>query len=88
MKLRRFQISASLFWGWQSTLDIEEYDTIEKICDKIKKDLKRHFQQTNLLELAEKVDSLHIHTHDDITRIFSDTVEPFPNDIFYLCDHC
>jgi hypothetical protein len=88
MRLRTFQISAALFWGWRSTIDIDEYDTIEKICEKTKKDLKKHLQNINLLDLAEKVDALHIHTHEDISRIFSENVEPHPNNIFYLCDHC
>ena len=83
---RLFQISASLFWGWQSNVDIEKYDTIEKICDKVKKDLKKYLQSVNLLELAEKVDNLNIHTHGDSNLLFSKNVQS--NEIFYLCDHC
>ena len=59
---------------------------IKNICEKIKKDLKKHFQSVNLLELAEKVDNLNIHTHGDIDYLFSKNVQP--NEIFYLCDHC
>jgi hypothetical protein len=84
MFLRKFQISAALFWGWQSILDIEIYDTIEKIVAKVQSDLKQFFRNANLLELAEKVDKMQLHCHNDIQRMFID----FPNEIIYLCDHC
>ena len=88
MRLRKFQISASLFWGWQSTLDIDEYDTIEKIVTHVKFELKQYFRQANLEDLVEKVATmnLHCHTHDNV---FEDSANfDYNREIIYLCDHC
>jgi hypothetical protein len=84
MFLRTFQISAALFWGWQTTLDLDTYDTIEKVIAKVQSDLKQFFRNANLLELAEKVDKMQLHCHNDTQRIFIDN----PTEIIYLCDHC
>jgi hypothetical protein len=81
-----FQISATLFWGWQSYVNINDCDTIERVVDKVKTDLKKYLQNANLEELVKKVDEMHLHTHEDIETIFYDRSRA--DQIFYLCDHC
>jgi len=87
MRLRTFQISATLFWGWQSIVDIDKYDTIEKIIPIVQCDLKEFFNRANLLELAEKIDKMHLHCHMDTQSIFFNSSQN-TNEIIYLCDHC
>ena len=86
MRLRTFQISATLFWGWQSVIDIEKYDTIEKIIELVKTDLKQFFKKANLEELAEKVATMNLHCHMDTQSLFYNSSRE--NEIIYLCDHC
>ena len=86
MKYRNFQISATLFWGWQSCIDIDEYNTIEAIVNKVKIDLKKYLKNANLLELVTKVDEMKLHTHEDLNKIFNN--KEYENSLFYLCDHC
>jgi hypothetical protein len=83
---RLFQISATLFWGWQSKIDIEEYYTIDKVIIKIQENLKQFFKDANLEDLVKEVDNMRLHCHEDIEHMFSKNVKP--NEIFYLCDHC
>ena len=86
MRNRTFQISATLFWGWQSIIDIDEYKTIEEIVNKVKIDLKRYLKNANLLELVTKVDEMKLHSHDDLNKLFNN--KEYENSMFYLCDHC
>jgi hypothetical protein len=81
-----FQISATLFWGWQSYVDIDEYDTIEKVVEKVKIDLKKYMKNANLEELVRKVDEMKLHSHDDTQSIFYNNGRE--DQIYYLCDHC
>ena len=87
MIYKLFQISATLFWGWQSYVDIIENDTIEKIVEQVKKDLKKYLKDANLLELMSKVDEMKLHSHENLTKVFNKFDSP-PNEMFYLCDHC
>ena len=82
MFIKVFQISSDLFWGWNCKLDIDTYDTLEKIILKIKNDLVKYLHNGNLLNLVDKARELNLHIHH------TDDIFSRNNEIIYLCDHC
>jgi len=97
MLYKTFCISTTpekLFWGWKSTIDIHEYNTIEKIIEEVKKELKDYLHRGNLDDLVKRVDSmnnLHIHCLNE-NLIFGNNIDNsqkvYNDEIYYLCDHC
>lgn len=79
MRMRKFQISSDLFWGWQTYVDIKRYPEVKDIAEIVKADLVQHLKEKNLMILAEKAAQLQLHCHDTIAD---------KEGIIYLCDHC
>lgn len=85
MLYKTFIISTDkLFWGWKSIIDVDEFNTITKIIEEVKKQLKIYLQKANLADLVKKVDDMKdLHIHCSENKIFENT----NNEDIYLCDH-
>jgi hypothetical protein len=85
--VRRVQISSELFWGFHEEIDLLLFESQQDVCNYMKRTLKDFFKTHNLLGLAEKVDMIQLHMHNqgktiqDILRYTGRT------DIVYVCDH-
>jgi hypothetical protein len=82
MKLRRFQISAKLFWGFQTSVDVETASTEALILDAILESLRSFLSASNLLALVDEARNLRLHLHDSIDSILAKD-----NETFYACDY-
>ena len=86
MKLRKFQISCPVFWGYHKYVDIEQYNNLNDIINNVLNDCELFFKSHNLIDLYEFFKSIKstYHIHDltfDILLNSNDT------DTFYICRH-
>lgn len=74
--MRRFVISAKDFWGYTAMLSPSFATPAAQIAE-IKKRLRTDLMKLNLVVLAERLDTVALHVHDEQ-----------PNDeTTYVCDH-
>lgn len=83
MFIKIFQISSEIFWGWRCKLDIDTYDTSEKIILRVKNELVKYLHDGNLLNMVDKARDLKLHIHESEDKIICRD-----DKIVYLCDHC
>lgn len=87
MKLRKFQISCPVFWGFNRYIDIEKYNNINDILSYFLNSCEEFFKTNNLIDLYEFFKSIknnyHIHDVDFNTLINSSNND----DIIYVCRH-
>ena len=86
MKLRKFQLSCPVFWGYNKYIDLEIYNNINDILNHVLTGCEEFFQLNNLLDLVEFFKSIkHLyHIHDANFETLLNTDE---NDIIYICRH-
>jgi len=79
------QISDELFWGFNSIVEIDDYKSLEDLCDYVKTDLISFLTHSNLLNLVIHAEKLKLHNHnfEKYEDIYTSN-----DDIIYLCGHC
>jgi hypothetical protein len=86
MKLRKFQLSCPVFWGYNKYIDVEKYNNINDILKHVLNSCGEFFQSNNLIDLFEFFKSIkHLyHIHD---ANFESVINSKDTDIFYICRH-
>ena len=82
MKLRRFQISGKLFWGFRTLVNVETATTEALILTEIQNSLYSFLSEANLLALLDEAKKMKLHLHDDVASIVS-----HEETTFFACDH-
>ena len=86
MKLRKFQLSCPVFWGYNKYIDVEKYNNLNDILIHVLKSCEEFFQSNNLIDLVEFFKSIkhlyHIHDSNFETILNSDE-----NYTIYICRH-
>jgi len=86
MKLRKFQLSCPVFWGYNKYIDVEKYNNLNDIIIHVLKSCEDFFQSNNLIDLVEFFKSIkHLyHIHDGN---FETILNSHENDTIYICRH-
>jgi len=86
MKLRKFQLSCPVFWGYNKYIDIERFNNLNDIIKNVLDSCEEFFKSNNLIDLYEFFKSIKssYHIHDVNMDILLNSQE---NDIFYICRH-
>ena len=86
MKLRKFQLSCPVFWGYNKYIDIEKYNNIKDILNHVLNSCEEFFKLNNLIDLFEFFKSIkHLyHIHD---ANFETLLNSNENDTIYICRH-
>ena len=76
MVIKTCQISCEYFWGFNKKLDIDVYNTKEKIIENVINSLKEKLIENNLILLSEKLEKIKnsYHIHDDLNYTNHDTI--------------
>ena len=84
--LKKFAISCEYFGGYNETIDIDNFDSLEEIINHIKENIRNLITENNFESLLIKLENLNFHTHD---YSFVDVLlNTDPNKIYYICTHC
>ena len=86
----KFQISHSLFWGFQFTIEqsellsyVNENELHQYICKIAKEKLIEFLSNFNLLELKDKAHLTNFHIHGTSRNAIVNGTE-----LIYVCGHC
>tara|TARA_B110001469_G_scaffold126877_1_gene145764 strand:+ start:200 stop:502 length:303 start_codon:yes stop_codon:yes gene_type:complete len=86
MKLRKFQLSCPVFWGYNKYIDVEKYNNIDDIMKYILDSCEEFWKSNNLIDLYEFFKSIkhfyHIHGCN-----FDSVVNSKEDEVFYICRH-
>jgi hypothetical protein len=80
---RNLEFSSAYFSGFNLSIDIRYFETIDEIINHGKNNLLSVLQKYNFIILIEYFNkcNFHIHTHSLEEILLS-------NDTIYICDHC
>ena len=53
MKLRKFQLSCPVFWGYNKYIDLEKYNNLNDILIHVLNSCEEFFKSNNLIDLVE-----------------------------------
>ena len=86
MKLRKFQLSCPVFWGFNKYIDIEKYNNIDDILKDVLDSCEEFFKTHNLIDMYEyfKTIKSSYHIHDLSLEILFKSND---DDTFYICRH-
>jgi len=86
MKLRKFQISCPVFWGYNKYIDVEKYNNINTILNDVLNSCEEFFKSNNLIDMYEffKTIKLSYHIHD---ISFESILNSSEEEVFYICRH-
>ena len=86
MKLRKFQLSCPVFWGYNKYIDIEKYNNIDDIMKEVLNSCEEFFKSNNLIDMCNffKTIKSYYHIHDGN---FETLLNSRDEDIFYICRH-
>ena len=86
MKLRKFQLSCPVFWGYNKYIDIEKYNNVDDIIKDILDSCESFFKSNNLIDMYEFFKSIKksYHIHGINFNILHQSKE---EDVFYVCRH-
>ena len=86
MKLRKFQLSCPVFWGYNKYIDIEHYNSIDAILNNILDSCEDFFKSNNLLDMYEYFKTIKnsYHIHDFTLEMIHGSKD---EDVFYICRH-
>ena len=86
MKLRKFQLSCPVFWGYNKYIDLEKYNNIHDIMKEVLNSCEEFFKSNNLIDMYEffKTIKLSYHIHDGNYETLLNSKD---EDIFYICRH-
>ena len=82
---KTIQISDEYFWGFKEEVDINNFSSFDELAIYMKKELIGFMRSNNLLNLAEKAESLKLHNHKFLD--YMDIYDTNDN-IIYLCGGC
>jgi hypothetical protein len=87
-KIRTFQLSSDLFWGYRVCVDVGNFDCMTSLIEYIKGDIKQFLLSKNLQMLVEKLDQCRFHIHSPYDE-FNDMLNRTDDrTVIYVCDHC
>lgn len=86
MKLRKFQLSCPVFWGYNKYVDIERFNNLDDIVVNVLDSCEEFFRSNNLIDLYEFLKSIKssYHIHDVNMDILINSQE---DAVFYICRH-
>ena len=86
MKLRKFQLSCPVFWGYNKYIDIEKYNNVVDIIKDILDSCESFFKSNNLIDMYEFFKSIKksYHIHGINFNILHQSKE---EEVFYVCRH-
>jgi len=86
MKIRKFQISCPVFWGYNKNVDVDNYNSIEDILKEVLDSCEVFFKSNNLIDMYEyfKTIKSDYHIHDFTLEMMHNSN---PDDVFYICRH-
>ena len=64
MVIKSVIVSSELFQGYNELIELDEFTSIQQLCNFIKKKLMAHLCLLNLIILEEKVNNMSFHIHD------------------------
>ena len=85
-----FQISCKWLWGYNNIIDVNKFDSIQEIIDKVLNNYTQFLVEYNLLDLKDLLDmerkKFHIHdvTFEELLRMDNSFVNA---EIIYICSH-
>ena len=86
MKLRKFQLSCPVFWGYNKYIDIEKYNNLDDIMKEVLNSCEEFFKINNLIDMCDFFktikSSYHIHGGN-----FETLLNSKDDEIFYICRH-
>lgn len=80
---RVIQISDNYFWGFNKTINLNEFKNFDDLALFMKNNLILFLKSNNLLNLAEIASKLNLHNHN--YNNYEDLYKTNENDIIYLC---
>lgn len=84
MPIVTFKISDELFQGYEVTLDLDYFETIEEICAQVTKTLKTHLELHKFEMLLERLNGKIFHIHDETIGTI---LLKSQSDIVWVCSH-
>ena len=92
MKLRKFQISDPLWWGFNKYIDVEKYNNINDIVKYFINECGLFLESNNLLEQYDYFKSVknkfHIHdNHENEIGTLEKILSSGEDTIIYVCRH-
>lgn len=79
------QISDEFFWGFNSTIDLDNYNSFEELAELLKNQLIFFLTSYNLLNQVDIAKKLKLHHHK--YKLYKDLYEG-GDDIIYFCGGC
>ena len=85
MPIVTFRISDKDFQGYEVTLDLDYFETIEEITNQVTNTLKTHLELYNFQELVKRLKEKDFHIHDET---MGSILLKSKDDIVWVCSHC
>ena len=85
MPIVTFKISDSHFQGYEVTLDLDYFETIEEICNQVTQTLKTHLELHKFELLLERLKHKDFHIHDETMGAI---LLKSQDEIVWVCSHC
>ena len=85
MTIVTFKISDSNFQGYEVTLDLDYFETIEEICNQVTQTLKTHLELHKFELLLERLKEKDFHIHDET---IGSILLKSQDEIVWVCSHC
>lgn len=83
---RTFQLSEKYLWGYNTTVDLDEVESIEEIIKIVLDRCKEFLKQNNMLGLVDHLElirnNFHIHNCE-----FGHILMSSPEEVIYICCH-
>jgi len=83
--IKILQISDKLFWGFNISVNLDFFNSIDDLASLIKTELLLFLIKNNLLNLRDEANKLKLHNHN-----YKEYKELYDTDeeIIYFCNHC
>ena len=85
MSTLKFTISDEYFSGYEVSLDLNYFESIEDICFQVKQTLITFLEMNNLTALKRKAEKINFHIHD---YEFGNLLLMPENTRVWVCSHC
>ena len=85
MPIVTFKISDKHFQGYEVTLDLDYFETIEEIVNQVTNTLKTHLELHKIEQLLERLKEKDFHIHDET---MGSILLKSQDDIVWVCSHC
>ena len=84
MPIVTFKISDRHFQGYEVTLDLDYFETIESICNQVTNTLKTHLELHKFEQLLERLKEKDFHIHDET---MGSILLKSQDEIVWVCSH-